>query len=234
MIFITGTDTGCGKTTVGRAIAAALRARGVRVGVLKPFETGCALDGDRLRAADAEALARAAGCDLHPEVVCPNRLALPASPQRAAEAEGVHLDVTSVARAMHLVRASSDVVLVEGAGGALVPVTSSLLMIDVAGVLGLPVLVVARDALGTVNHSLLTLEAIRSRGFPLLGVVLTRMEPRVDRLENARAIEDHGRVRMLGFLPHQSVVDDARLAVAAEDHLGPLLDSILAFHGSRS
>jgi len=146
----------------------------------------------------------------------------------------VHLDVTSVSRAMHLVRASSDVVLVEGAGGALVPVTSSLLMIDVAGVLGLPVLVVARDALGTVNHSLLTLEAIRSRGLPLLGVVLTRMEPRGDRLENARAIEDHGRVRILGFLPHQSVVDDARLAVAAEDHLGPLLDSILAFHGSRS
>lgn len=232
MIFVTGTDTGCGKTTVGRAICAALCARGLRVGVIKPVETGCARVGDRLVAADAEALARAAGCDLPAAVVCPNRLELPASPERAARAEGMVLDPTSFVRALVHAREKADFVLAEGAGGLLVPVTASITMADVAALLGLPLVVVARDALGTVNHTLLTLEAVRARCLPLLGVVFSRGRDGDERLENVQAVEAHGRVRILGVLPHLPDAADDRLAQAAEEHLD--LDSLLAINSFRS
>jgi dethiobiotin synthetase len=118
-----------------------------------------------------------------------------------------------------------DVVLAEGAGGLLVPVTSQMMMIDVAARLGLALLVVARDALGTVNHTLLTLEAIRSRDLPLLGVIISCTVPSPTELENRRAIEVHGRVPVLGSLPYLPEADDATLASIAEEHLD--LDTIL-------
>lgn len=216
MIFVTGTDTGCGKTTVGRAVCAALRRRGLAVGVVKPVETGCVESAGGLIAADAELLAGAAGCSLPPEVICPNRFRLPASPERAAAAEGRTLDPETFDRALSLASAESDFVLVEGAGGLLVPVTPELMMADVAARLGLPLLVVARDALGTVNHTLLTLEAIRARRLPLIGVVFSETDPGPSTLENARAIAKWGRVEVLGSLPYLAGADDETLAAEAE------------------
>jgi len=230
MIFVTGTDTGCGKTTVGRALCAALRRRGLSVAAFKPVETGCAEVGGRRVAADAEALARAAGCfsEITPALLCPIRLAMPASPERAAAAERLDpLDLGVIAAAWDQARRAADFVVVEGAGGLLVPINATATMADVASRLGLPVLVVARDELGTVNHTLLTVEAARARGLRVAGVVFSSPSagPGAGSLDNARAVAAHGRVEVLGALPHLPGADDSTLANAAEATLD--LDAIL-------
>lgn len=230
MIFVTGTDTGCGKTTVGRAICAALRRRGLATAAFKPIETGCAAReaGPRV-AADAEALALAAGCDLPPDLLCPVRLAMPASPERAASAEGLELELERISTAWLEVRRAARFVVAEGAGGLLVPITATATMAELAARLDLPVLIVARDALGTVNHTLLTIEAVRTRGLRLAGVAFSSpAAPGAEPLDNAAAIAAHGGgVRLLGALPHLPGADDATLAAAAEAHLD--LDAICRF-----
>jgi dethiobiotin synthetase len=168
-LFVTGTDTGVGKTLVACALARALRARGVDLGVLKPAETGVVPAGPL----DALALRKAAGTADPIEEVCPEAFALPAAPAVAARAEGRKVDLGRIRDAAAKLRARHRFLLVEGAGGALVPLAAGVHMLDLAGELELPVLVVARGALGTINHTLLTLEALAERGIPLAGVVLS-------------------------------------------------------------
>jgi dethiobiotin synthetase len=245
MIFISGTDTGCGKTTVGRAIAAALAARGLRVATFKPCETGCRVDERGRRVAeDAEALSRAARNGLPDELACPIRLLLPASPERAAEEEGLSLTTETIIEAWKRAKtfaqneggtpraserrdlisetgSEAEFGLVEGAGGLLVPVTPKLMMVDLPALLDLPVLLVARDALGTVNHTLLSIEAIRRRHLRLVGVVFSSpsAESGSESLRNIEAIARHGQFEVLGLLPHLVGADDDELARAAEAHL---------------
>lgn len=168
-LFVTGTDTGVGKTRVACALVAALRARGRAVGVLKPSETGVGADGPL----DALALWRAAGLEVPIEAVCPQPFALPAAPAVAAAAEGRALDRAAIRRAFDALAARHEIVVVEGAGGLLVPLDDETTMAGLARELGLPLLVVARAALGTINHTLLTLEAARARGLPVAGVVVS-------------------------------------------------------------
>lgn len=167
--FVTGTDTGVGKTVVACALAEQLRARGIDVGVMKPIETGVGTQGPL----DAIALAEAAGVDDALDLVCPLRLALPAAPDVAAAAERRVLDLHAVHDAFERLRARHERLVVEGAGGLLVPITEGYAMADLARELGLPLLVVARGALGTVNHTRLTLEAAEARGLPVAGVVIS-------------------------------------------------------------
>lgn len=168
-VFVTGTDTGVGKTLVACAIARALRTRGVGVGVLKPAETGAGPAGPL----DALALRAAAGCNDPLDDVCPEARALPAAPAVAGEAEGRPIDLGRIRSAYARLRARHEVLVVEGAGGLLVPLTVSFSMADLAAELGLPLLVVARGALGTVNHTLLTLEVAAARGLGVAGVVVS-------------------------------------------------------------
>jgi len=220
MIFVTGTDTGCGKTTVGRALAAALADRGLGVGILKPVETGCeAGDDGELVPADAVALARAARLDVPVQALCPYRFPLPASPQRAAADAGVTIELDRITAAYEAMRRDRQLVVVEGAGGLLVPLSPELMMPDLARALGLPVLVVARDALGTVNHTLLTVEAVRARGLELAGVVLSETADTRAELHNAEAISDHGDVAVLGTLPWLPDASDDALGRAAAEAL---------------
>jgi dethiobiotin synthetase len=172
-VFVTGTDTGCGKTAVASALARTLRAAGQRVRVLKPIETGC----ENGVPADARALAAAAGDDAVLERLCPYRLALPAAPEIAARAEGVALELGPIEAALATARAGADLVIVEGAGGLLVPITPTLDMAGLAAHLRLPVLIVARSTLGTINHTLLTLESARARELRVLGVVVSHATP---------------------------------------------------------
>jgi len=168
-LFVTGTDTGVGKTVVACALARALRARGVDLGVLKPAETGVGPAGPL----DALALREAAGTADPIEEVCPEVFVLPAAPAVAARAEGRKVNLGRIRDAAAKLRARHRFLLVEGAGGALVPLAAGVHMLDLARELELPVLVVARGALGTINHTLLTLEALADRGIPLAGVVLS-------------------------------------------------------------
>jgi dethiobiotin synthetase len=168
-VFVSGTDTGCGKTAVACALARSVRAAGKRVRVLKPIETGCEAGVP----ADALALAEAAADDGPVERLCPYRFALPAAPEVAARAEGAAIELAPIEAAFARACADADLVIVEGAGGLLVPISPRLDMAGLAGHLRLPVVVVARATLGTINHTLLTLEAARARDLRVLGVVVS-------------------------------------------------------------
>ncbi|TCZ82434.1 dethiobiotin synthase [Lysobacter sp. N42] len=171
--FLTGTDTGVGKTRVGTAIARGLAARGLDVRVRKPVESGCPdIDGMPVPQ-DAEALRLAAGAREPLERVCRFRLRTPVSPERAAALEGLRFDAEALRDAC-MADAGGDVLLVEGAGGFCSPVAPGALNADLAAALGLPVVLVVADRLGAINHALLTLEAIARRGLHVAALVLSR------------------------------------------------------------
>lgn len=165
-LFVTGTDTGVGKTFVACALVRAARAAGQRVFAFKPIETGCVNGGF---GPDQDALAGASG-----SVSCGTyRLGLPVAPLVAARAEGLVIDLDWVQREFEAGSIGADYVVVEGAGGWRVPITESCDTSDLARRTGLPVLVVAKAGLGTINHSVLTTEAIRRDGLVPMGVVLS-------------------------------------------------------------
>jgi len=166
-LFVTGTDTGVGKTVVACAIVAALHARGVRVKALKPIITGLDDPGP----ADHELLASAAGCT--PDEVAIRSFGPPVSPHLAAELAGQPIVVDELVAAVRERAESADVVIVEGVGGLLVPLSDGHDVRELALGLGLPVIVAARPGLGTINHTLLTLEAARAVGLDVRAVVLT-------------------------------------------------------------
>lgn len=167
--FVTGTDTGVGKTVVACALARGLARRGLDVGAMKPIETGVGAAGPL----DALALRDAAGAGDPLADVCPQRFALAAAPTVAAAAEGREVDLDAVRGAWSRLAARHAWLVVEGAGGLLVPAAKGACMADLARELGLPLVVVARGGLGTINHTLLTLEAASARGLPVAGVVIS-------------------------------------------------------------
>jgi dethiobiotin synthetase len=171
-LFVTGTDTGVGKTVVACALIRALRAAGVDAGGMKPVETGVGEAGPL----DALALQAATGGADPLELVCPQRFALPAAPAVAAAAAGRAVDLASIRAAFDRLAARHDCVIAEGAGGLLVPIAKGFQMADLARELGLALLVVARSRLGTINHTLLTLEAARGRGLGMAGVVASHAD----------------------------------------------------------
>jgi dethiobiotin synthetase len=173
-VFVTGTDTGVGKTVVAAAIAAALHARGERVAVFKPVLTGTDEPRDPDWPPDDELLARAAaGPDADPAPVAAERFGPSVSPHLAAALAGRRLDPAALRAAFAQRAAGADAVVAEGVGGLLVPLADGYLVRDLAHDLGLPLVVAARPGLGTINHTLLTLEAARTAGLRVAGVVIT-------------------------------------------------------------
>ncbi len=201
-LFVTGTDTGCGKTRVACALAWGLRDAGLRVRVLKPVETGCEAGVP----ADARALAAAAGDVRSDTALCPYRLALAAAPAVAAAEAGIEIDPQRIAGALEDARAGADLVIVEGAGGLRVPLRPGLDMAGLAVALGLPLLVVARAALGTINHTQLTLEAAAADGLEVLGVVIshTRAQLPDGDARNLEGLRSALPVPLLGELAHSA------------------------------
>ncbi len=172
-LFITGTDTGVGKTFVTCGLAAALRAEGRRVAVMKPVETGCTPTAEGgLRAADAEILRLCAETDEAEEWICPVRFREPLAPKVAAARSGSRIDLARITSAFGELEARADIVLVEGAGGLLVPIVERTTMADLASMLGLPLVVVVGSKLGALNHTLLTFECARARRLQVRGYVI--------------------------------------------------------------
>jgi len=197
--FVTGTDTGVGKTVAACGLVRALRERGLDVGVMKPIETGVGADGPM----DAIALLEAAGSRDDLELVCPQRFSMPAAPDVAARAEGREVDLAGLRDAFTSIADRHEAIVVEGAGGLMVPTRGRLDMGDLADSLGLPVIVVGRTALGTINHTLLTVREIQRRGLELAGVVLSNSAGDIsspDR-ENLRYLESALGPRLLGEIP---------------------------------
>src|SRR5215207_2163017 len=172
-LFVTGTDTGVGKTVVAGAVVAALRARGRRVAAYKPVVTGLDEQPETGWPRDHELLAAAAG--VAPGVVAPLTFGPPVSPHLAAELAGVALDLDAMvlAAGAAAAEARADELVVEGVGGLLVPLTPEHTVRDLAVALALPLVVAARPGLGTISHTLLTLESARAAGLSVAAVVLT-------------------------------------------------------------
>ena len=177
-VFVTGTDTNVGKTFVACALARRARARGHKVFAFKPIETGCTATPNGYLGADQELLAASAGNWQTGPLRGLYRFPLPAAPLVAAQQAGAAIDLELVERTMQDGAAQNGAswTLVEGAGGWRVPITPDADMATLARRLRLPVLVVARAGLGTINHSLLTLEAIERDGLSVAGLVLSRHE----------------------------------------------------------
>jgi dethiobiotin synthetase len=173
--FVTGTDTGVGKTLVAVALTRALVARGLRTAVMKPVAAGALLTPDGPRNDDALALSAASNVDAPYAEVNPWLLATPASPHLAARADGVSIDVGTILTAYRRLAARADVVLVEGAGGWLAPISATATMADIAASLALPVILVVGMRLGCLNHALLTRDAIRARGVPFAGWIANKL-----------------------------------------------------------
>jgi dethiobiotin synthase len=210
-LLITGTDRGVGKTWVGQALGRLLTDAGRRVVAIKPVETGCtdatALleDGALLAAATGQAEPLAA---LH-------RYASPLAPALAAEAEGEPLDLDALILRIEALSAGADLVMVEGAGGLLSPITWEWTVVELARTLGAAALVVGVDRLGTINHTLLTLSALELAGLAVAGVVLTAPEtPDSSTGTNAAAIARLGGLERVATLPRRGDPALARDAVA--------------------
>jgi dethiobiotin synthetase len=210
-LLVTGTDTNVGKTFVACALVGALRARGRRVAVMKPVETGVT-DAP----ADAEMLRAAAGDPASLDAVCPIRLRAPLAPSVAARLEGRAIDPEGLARQIAARSSEADVLVVEGAGGLLVPIAGPFTFADLARRCGLPLLVVAANRLGTVNHAALTARVASWMGLSMLGFVLSQPSPLADESAptNAGEIAALTGLRCLGVLPH----------LAAPAEAAPLLD----------
>jgi dethiobiotin synthetase len=210
-VFVTGTDTGVGKTVLAAALAAALYADGVDVAAFKPAVTGID-EPEEGRPADHDLLAAAARRPA--DEVAPHRFGPAVSPHLAAELAGTALDPAALVAAAQALRA--EVVVAEGVGGLLVPLTLGYTVRDLAVDLGWPVVIAARPGLGTINHSLLTVESARAAGLDVRAVVLTPWpaEPSVMQRSNADAIARLGGVEVATLAEVGVDVDQLALAGA--------------------
>jgi dethiobiotin synthetase len=199
-VFVTGTDTGVGKTVLAGAICAALAQRGESVAAFKPVVTGLDEEPDDWPR-DHELLARATG--RRPEDVAPYLFGPPVSPHYAAELAGVPVEPARLVRMARAAADAGDTLVCEGVGGLLVPLTPGYLVRDLALDLGLPLVVAARTGLGTINHTLLTVEAARAAGLSVAGVVMTPWpeEPEPIEASNRATVERLARLPVSGLPP---------------------------------
>lgn len=238
-IFITGTDTEVGKTVLSAALLLALRRRGVDTGYLKPVGTGGVEQDGRLVSPDLVFVQRVAGVTDPPQRVNPICLRQPLAPLVAARLEGVHISVAEVRKHLRDTLARHQFTVVEGVGGIMVPLTTRLILLDLMVDLDLPVLVAARPGLGTINHTLLTIGAVRDRGLKVVGFVFSGPDPALPPDPaipyNAELITDFSGVPFLGQLPWLAkdaegfpFAQDLAEATSAHLDLAPVLDLVPA------
>jgi dethiobiotin synthetase len=207
-LFITGTDTGVGKTVIAGTIAQWFARRCSRVAVCKPIATGCERRREGLVSADAEFLASCADARHSLEQICPQRYAEPLAPAMAAERAGEPVDWPRIDQSIQQMCVGSGVMIVEGVGGVAVPLGEQTTILHLANWLRLPAIIVARAGLGTINHTLLTIGALRAVGVEVAGVVLNRYPAEnasIAEETNSDAIEKWGGVPVLCIVPEEPV-----------------------------
>ena len=226
---MTGTDTAVGKTIATGVLAACLRAHGLNAGVMKPIETGIGAgvppDSDWLISVVPSADPR--------DLIAPYRLQTPAAPLIAAEAEDLMIDVQRIVSAYEALASRHDCMLIEGIGGVMVPLAPGVLVTDLIHLLRLPVLIVARSGLGSINHTLLTVECLRRRDIPIVGVLFnnpTAPPDNADRHDTIRTILRWTGLRLIGELPYghglPQTWDRERSRLMAHINIQALLESV--------
>jgi len=203
-IFVTGTDTGVGKTWIAAGLTAVLRQWGLKAVYFKPVQSGCPEENGRLVPTDARLAQELAGLKEPLKVLTPIALRLPLAPGVAAPREGTQVDLEKVAAAIRELMGRYEFLVVEGAGGLYVPLIGTrFLVLDLVHWLRLPLLVVARPGLGTINHTALTVMTARQNGLPVAGVILNRYpdKPSLAEQTNPEVIEAITEVPILGKIP---------------------------------
>lgn len=224
-LFVTGTGTAVGKTFICAHLLWFLRNIGVAAGYQKWVSTG-----DRNLPADLGYCQDLAGTDPagpRLDLQVPYSFAMPASPHLAAELAGQIVDPERIVKSYKELRRCYEILLIEGVGGLLVPLRRDLLLADLLAGLKIPTMLVADSGLGTINHTLLTLEALRKRAIPILGVVFSDLAPReslsaadeIIAVDNVKTIAELGKVRVLGRMPH---VPQAGPPIRASRHFAPI------------
>lgn len=209
-LFITGTDTGVGKTLIAGAIARILTGQGLKVGVFKPIATGCRRSREGLVSSDAEFLAYCADCDYPLSTVNPVTYLTPAAPIVAADYERREINFEEINSAYNYICQTCQLVIVEGLGGVRVPITEDVDVLDLAAGFQLPVVIISRPTLGTINHALLTIDAIRSRNLSIAGVVINGYDASSQEPAEVTApqvIARCGNVDILAVVPFDEAVD---------------------------
>jgi dethiobiotin synthetase len=225
--FITGTDTGVGKTVVTACLLALYRKHRLSVGVMKPMETGVDPECSSSANSDAKFLMEIARCSDALSLVSPIRLKPAASPYQAAKMENSPINIDIIVQSFQTLANNYENMLVEGVGGLLVPITEDYMVSDLARDLGLPLIVVARNALGTLNHTLLTLRVAKQEGVPVQGVILSRSEPgEPDTIEKGHAeiISELSGVPVLGEIPFIGNVSEESFSRELLDRIENSLD----------
>lgn len=209
-IFVTGTDTGVGKTLVSGGLAAVLREKGVDVGVMKPVESGCSRKNGKLQPEDALFLREMAGSQDEMELVNIYALEHPLAPAIAAKMERVEIKKAAILEALKILLLRHEFVIVEGVGGLLVPLYDNYFVAHLVKDMNLPLLIVARASLGTINHTLLTLSYARQIGLSVTGLVMNRASASTGEVEdspwradalNPSAIKRWAKAPLLGVMP---------------------------------
>jgi len=203
-VFVVGTDTGVGKTLIASALVLALKEKGVDVGVMKPLESGAVRFEGALIPRDAYQLKEVAGVDDPLERVNPYCFEAPVAPAEAARRERGEIDLKRIEEAFWAMASRHEVMIVEGVGGLLVPVARGVLLPQLIGTMGLPILLVGRAGLGTINHTLLSLYYCKKEGLKVMGYLLNKTSPEVDPSEedNPRWISSFTDVPYLGTFPY--------------------------------
>lgn len=221
-IFITGTDTGVGKTVVAASLAWNLKQSGKDVAVMKPFQTGAVLGG----LTDIDFIQKVIGSDYPLDQVSPCRLSMPLAPLSAAKLEGEEIDLYGVKEAYRSLSSCHESIVVEGAGGLLVPILEDYYMSDLVLDLALPILVVTRPDLGTLNHTLLTVESARRRGIDVRGIIINNfpMDPGLPERTNPELIIKMTGVPILGV-----IISDLSISVEKGEIGGIRREAISSF-----
>ncbi len=204
-IFITGTDTGVGKTFVAEGLLRAFGKMGFNICPMKPVETGCRIRKGELIPGDALKLMDAAGSKEPLDIVNPYRFKFPLAPAVAAGLEGVTIRKRKIFSAYNYLLNKYDITIVEGAGGIMAPVYKKYLFLDLIKDLNLPVIIVSRPGLGTINHTCLTIEAARSKGLNIPGVVINyaaKTKKGLSEKTNPEIIRRLGGAPVLGTVPY--------------------------------
>jgi dethiobiotin synthetase len=220
VIFVTGTDTGIGKTVISSAIAAFFSLRKqMNVGVMKPFECGLSKTDKDLLPWDAICLREASGSNDDLNIISPYTLEAPVAPEVAAMLEHVNIDMNMVDKIYHSLAKSHDLLVIEGAGGVLVPIRENFFFADLIQKWNAPTLIVSRLGLGTINHTLLTNHLLKERGIKVIGVILNNTDGLGDlpAQTNPDILRKYLDVPVLGIFPHvkdllKGSVDRERMA----------------------
>jgi dethiobiotin synthetase len=175
--FITGTDTGVGKTVIASAVIRIVHSLGIRVCAMKPIESGCGRQGDMLVPYDGTLLKQAAHMEDPARIVSPVCFESPLSPLAASELEGKQISIDEIKKAYYTLYKSYEAIVVEGVGGIMVPIRKDYYVVDLAKELGLPLLIVTKPGLGTINHTMLTVNYALEAGLDVAGVIINYSRP---------------------------------------------------------